>query len=145
MPGSHWGLTPRQSLEAECGRRGRDAVVTGCVGLVRGQDVDPTLLLAVGGPGAEKFLDGRPRVDAYWLRVWGARGLLWVWDDRALDAVTLALADGSWRVREMALRVVARHGLGDAFDAVGALRHDQVLRVRAAAARALAVLTTSDA
>ena len=79
-PRSHWGLTPRQSIEAECSRRGRDAVVAGCVALVGGDDADPALVRALGGPGADAFLDGSTRADTYWLRVWGARGLLWALD-----------------------------------------------------------------
>lgn len=146
MPaGSHRGVTPRQSVEVEAGRRGRTALVAGCVRLVHGEEVDPALLLALGGPGARKFLDGGPRADTYWLRVWGLRGLLWSWDDAALPAVVLGLADGSWRVREMALRVVARHRLGDALPAVTPLRADEVQRVRTAAARAVAVLTAAGA
>jgi hypothetical protein len=138
---SRWGLTPRQSIEAECGRRGRATVVTGCVALVQGKDVDPGLLLALGGPGAGKFLGGLPRADDYWVRVWGARGLLWVWSDEALDAVRVALRDESWRVREMALKVVARHRLDDLLADVGGLQDDAVPRVRAAAGRALILLT----
>lgn len=64
--------------------------------------------MALGGPGAAKFPDGEPHGDSYWLRVWGARGLLWAWDDLAGDAIDVALRDEAWRVREMALKVVAR-------------------------------------
>jgi hypothetical protein len=39
---------------------------------------------------------------------------LWAWDDVALPAVKSALNDEAWRVREMALKVVARHKLDDA-------------------------------
>ena len=120
-------------------------MIAGCVHLIVGEDVDPALLLALGGPGADKFLDGDSHVDMYWLRVWGTRGLLWVWDGRALDAVKLALGDEAWRVREMAIKVVARHRLGDAFPAVAGLRDDPVPRVRTAATRALAVLTDAGA
>jgi hypothetical protein len=31
MASSHWELTPRQSVEQECGRRGTAQVVAGCV------------------------------------------------------------------------------------------------------------------
>jgi len=120
-------------------------VVAGCVRLVAGDDTDPALLMALGGPGAAKFLDGGPHADTYWLRVWGARGLLWAWDECALDAVLAALDDEAWRVREMAVRVVARHLLGDALPAVAALREDPVPRVRAAAARTVALLTRAGA
>lgn len=144
-PRAHWGLTPRQSIEQECNRRGRDAVIVGCTELIVGKTTDAELLMALGGPGAAKFLDGRPHVDMYWLRVWGTRGLLWVWDDSAFDAVNAALDDDAWRVREMAAKVVARHLLGDALPKVAELRNDPVARVRAAAARAVAVLTKAGA
>jgi len=75
---SHWGLTPRQSIEAECARRGRSAVVAGCAQLILGADTDAALIVALGGPGARRILAGGPRADQrYWLRVWGIRGLLW--------------------------------------------------------------------
>jgi hypothetical protein len=141
MTGSRWGRTPQESIEAECARRGRDAVVAGCVQLLAGRDADPDLLRALGGPGADKFLDGRPHDDTYWLRVWGARGLLWAWDDEAAPAVQRALGDEAWRVREMAARVAARHLVGDAVPRLAELRDDPVPRVRQAATRALATLT----
>lgn len=149
MPaGPHWELTPRESIEAECARRGRDAVVAGCVALVGGAaaDADPGLLLALAGPAAHKFLDGGEHDDLYWLRVWGARGLLWAWQDRASGALRAALGDEHWRVREMAAKVAARHLVGDALDPLTALRDgDPVPRVRAAAERAVAALTRAGA
>jgi hypothetical protein len=147
---SRWGVTPRRSIEAECARRGRGAVVAGCIALVGGGDADPALVRSLGGPGADVFLDGSPRDDTYWLRVWGARGLLWALNDETADGATVgavrrALGDEHWRVREMALRVVARHELGDALPAVVELREDPVPRVRTAAARTVAVLTAAGA
>lgn len=140
---SRWGMTPRQSIERECDQRGRSAVLDGCRALLRGEPVDAGLLLALGGPGAAKFLDGADRVDDYWLRVWGARGLLWLWDDSAEDEVRRGLGDEAWRVREMALKVVARHHVDVLLDDVVALRRDEVARVRQAADRALRILTSS--
>lgn len=137
---SMWGLAPRESIGAECDRRGRNAVIEGCAKLIRGEEADAALILALGGPGARKFLSGGPHVDEYWLRVWGARGLLWAWDDGALDAVMVALGDQAWRVREMALKVVAKHLLGDALPTAAQLRDDPVPRVRTAAIRAVALL-----
>jgi hypothetical protein len=140
---SHWDLTPRQSIEAECARRGRAAVIAGCVRLIGGEGSDVTLVWALGGPGARRVLaDAGQR---YWLRVWGMRGLLWVWDDSALDAVRVGLGDETWRVREMGAKVVARHLLGDALTAVAELREDPVPRVRAAATRAVTLLTRAGA
>jgi HEAT repeat protein len=145
--GTHWELTPRESIEAECARRGRDAVVAGCVALIEGTsvDTDPGLLLALAGPAARKFLDGTDHDDLYWLRVWGTRGLLWAWRDQATGALLVALGDEHWRVREMAAKVAARHLVGDALEPLTALRDDPVPRVRAAAERAVAVLTSAGA
>lgn len=143
---SHWGLTPRESIEAESVRRGRQAVIAGCCDLIKGDDADGALILALGGPHARRVLDSDPRAgQRYWLRVWGIRGLLWVWDDSALGAVVIALHDPAWRVRELAAKVVARHHLGDTFPVVVDLRDDPVRRVRAAAARAVAILTQAGA
>jgi HEAT repeat protein len=140
-----WRSTPRQSVTAECERRGRAAVISGCIGLLQGRpDTDDALMLALGGPAAEAVLDGQAGGRAgYWPRVWAARGLLHAWDERATAAIIQAMADEAWRVREMAAKVVARHRAGDAFAAVSRLRSDQVPRVRAAAERAVVTLTAS--
>jgi HEAT repeat protein len=147
---SHWGMTPRQSVEQECGRRGTAEVVAGCVTLLEGGDADYDLVYAIGGPAADPVLGPHPRRDQrYFLRVWGARALLYAWDDGAQErtaaALVAALADESWRVREMAAKVVARRKLGDALAAVAGLRGDPVPRVRAAAERAVTVLTAAGA
>lgn len=145
-PGSVWGQTPRESVEAECRRRGAAAVVSGCIELLGGGDADDALVVALGGPPARSVLDTGPApVHRYWLRVWAARALLYTWDDRALAPLLAALADPSWRVREMAAKVVARRRLGEGLTPVAGLRDDPVPRVRAAAARATAVLTASQA
>jgi hypothetical protein len=156
--------SPRQRIEAECARRGRPAVIDGCVALLRGGTVDTRLIVVLGGPHAEVLLGDEPG-ESYWFRVWAARGLLWAWDDsnsndstsndstsndstsndRAADAIAVALRDESWRVREMAAKVVARHAVGDALSVVADLRDDPVPRVRAAATRAVAVLTAQKA
>jgi hypothetical protein len=140
-----WRLTPRQSVAAECERRGMAAVVSGCIGLLQGRDdVDDALVLALGGPAAEAVLDGRYGGKAgYWPRVWAARGLRHAWDGRATAAIIGATSDDAWRVREMAARVIARHRVGDALAAVSELRNDPVPRVRGAADRAVVLLTAS--
>ncbi len=141
---SRWGLTPRQSTEIECARRGRDQVVDGCVALLGGRDVDDDLIMALGGPNGRNVIhDGPAQRNQYWGRVWGARGLLYVFDERAADAIIAALGDEHWRVREMAAKVVARHRVDAAFAAVAGLRDDPVPRVRAASERAVVVLTAA--
>jgi len=136
-------VTPRQSVEAECARRGKLAVVSGCIDLLGGNYADEDLLLVLGGPTATYVLDGHE--GPYWFRVWAARGLLWAWDESALDVVVLATVDEAWRVREMAAKVIARHQVGDALGAVAQLRDDPVARVRAAGERAVRTLTVARA
>jgi hypothetical protein len=145
MP-SIWGKTPRQSIEDECARRGKHAVVTGCMQLLDGGRADAGLLLALGGPAAERVLSGRAGgLNGYWPRVWAARGLLHAWDDRATASIIAATADEAWRVREMALKVIARHEVGEAVGSVARLQDDPVERVREAAHRALVMLTAARA
>jgi hypothetical protein len=141
---SGWELTPRQSVEIECARRGTAEVVAGCVALLRGEGVDDDFILALGGPGGHRVLDDGPaQRNQYWRRVWGARGLLHAWTDEAEGAVVAALADEHWRVREMAAKVVAKRRIGSALDSVAALRSDPVPRVRAAAERATVLLAAA--
>jgi HEAT repeat protein len=53
--------------------------------------------------------------------------------------------DQSWRVREMAARVVAKQIVGEAFDDMVKLQDDPTPRVRDAAGRAVAVLVDHQA
>jgi hypothetical protein len=68
---------------------------------------------------------------------------LHAWSDEATQVVVRSLDDDEWRSREMAAKVVARHLVAPAFNRVCELRADPVPRVRAAAERALARLTSS--
>jgi HEAT repeats len=86
-----------------------------------------------GRPGTAYFEGGWA---GYWVRVWGARGLLYVWDDRATNDVLAGLRDDSWRVAEMCLKVSTLRALPAGDEAARLSRHD-LPRVRAAAARAL--------
>jgi HEAT repeat protein len=131
---SKW--TPRESIEQECARRGERAVVDGCVDLLVDRGADPDLIVALGGPPARWAKSGEASGPTYWLKVWAARGLLWNWDEVAVSAVISVLDDDAWRVREMALKVVARHKIGEAAAIVARLEKDSSPRVRAAAERA---------
>jgi hypothetical protein len=72
MLGSGW-TTPRQGIAAECQRRGQEAVVSGCIDLLAGRDVDDGLILALGGPPAEYVLTGYAGGrEGYWPRVSGS-------------------------------------------------------------------------
>jgi hypothetical protein len=90
------------------------------------------------------WLPGDPVFDRsvwhdYWVRTWGARGLLHVWDESATSAIVAGLSDEHWRPAEMCLKVVARHDVGGAGDPASVLLGHELPRVRAQALRALAV------
>jgi len=137
--------TPRLSIEAECGRRSKPALVAGCVALLTNQEpVDDALVIALGARAGPFVLESGPE-SQYWLRVWAARGLLWAWDPMALPAILTALDDEHWRVREMAAKVVARHLIDEAFEVVSGMADDPVPRVVEAAARAVRMLIASSA
>lgn len=139
-------MSPRQSIEAECARRGERAVAADCVELLTGRVGDAELLRVLAGPAATPVLRGEAGgIGGYWPRVWGARGLLYAWDGMATTAVIRATSDEAWRVREMVAKVVARHRLGRAAGAMAALCEDPVPRVRTAAERALQTLVVTRA
>jgi hypothetical protein len=144
MPHYDRDPSPRARIAAECLTRGKEALVTGCAALLDGRpgDVDDNLVLVLGGETARYILGGfEGGKDGYWPRVWAARGLMYAWDELAADAVICATADHSWRVREMAAKVIGRHRVADAYYAVDRLRGDGVPRVRAAAEQAIRILT----
>jgi len=133
-----WGMTPKQSIEFECERRSQRAVVDDCVAILAGRHVSVDFLRVIGGPSAESVLEGRDGgLHGYWPRTWAARGLLHQWDDVATDAIIDATTHEAWRVREMAAKVIARHHVSPAIDAIVSLLDDDNARVRAAADRAL--------
>ena len=142
---SEWGMTPRQSIEVECARRGARDVVAQCVAILRSEEVHEATLRVLAGPGAAQVLrGGAGGVSGYWPRVWAMRGLLYAWDESAITVVVDSASDGSWRVREMCAKVVARHRVDDALEAMAGLSNDPVLRVRQAAHRALVRLVEVD-
>jgi hypothetical protein len=73
----------------------------------------------------------------YWVRTWGARGLLHCWDDRATHAVVAGLGDEHYRPAEMCLKVAAKHDVAGAGPGAAALTGHELPRVRAAAVRTL--------
>src|ERR1022692_3746697 len=54
----------------------------------------------------------------YWPRTWVLRAFLYARDPTAQEAVIACLSDESWRVREMAAKVVARRSIGDALASI---------------------------
>jgi hypothetical protein len=124
-------------VQAEVARAGLASFVARCTALLRGEQVDDAFLLVLAGPVARQVIDGREGgVGGHWPRVWAARGLLHAWDDTATAQILEATSDESWRVREMAAKVIAAHAVDDALEALGRLVRDTVPRVRAAAHRA---------
>jgi hypothetical protein len=74
----------------------------------------------------------------YWVRTWGARGLLYVWDDSATPAVVSGLDDEHWRPAEMCLKVSTKRGIGEAGPRATVLAVEGELpRVRVQALRTL--------
>jgi hypothetical protein len=120
---------------------GESVVVRRAISLLAGNNEGEDFLLFVGGEHARGILDGAPVL--YWPELWGTRALLYVWDDTAAEAVSAALANQAWRVREMGARVAAARGLPVSAVLAGLLT-DEVARVRAAAARALGEVGSLD-
>ena len=84
-----------------------------------------------------EWLGGTPGWAPYWSRVWGARGLLHLGPGDHASAVLAAVGDEHWRVREMALKVIARHEVDDPGGRVDAAVDDPIERVRVQAWRVL--------
>ena len=136
--------TPGVRIAGACAALGRSEVVRRCLDLLAGRNEDPDLLVILGAAHAQQLIArGIPAAEAYWVRAWAARGLLWAGVGEDIADLRRALADDSWRVREMVCKVIARHRLGDLLEDVAALEHDPVPRVRAAAGRAAARIIES--
>lgn len=113
---------------------GRDLVIDWCEALLEGdaRDDDPRYPDIV-------WLGGTIGWPQYWSRVWGARGLLHIGPPANPQVVADALNDESWRVREMALKVITRHELDEAEQQIIDMLDDPSERVRLQARRALGV------
>ena len=126
------------------GHLGRAATVARCVALLAGAEREDHLDVLPYLTGFS-FADRAPTRDRstwkdHWVRTWGARGLLHVWDDDAAPAVVTGLRDPAWRPAEMCLKVAARWEVGGAGDGAAALAAHRLPRVRGQALRALAVV-----
>lgn len=124
-------LRPRDCVRLAAEMFGRDTMVAWSEGLLSGdiEDDDPRY------PDIS-WLNGTIGWPDHWARVWGARALLHLGPDNP-EAVLTATSDPSWRVREMALKVIAAHRLPDPNAIIDALVDDPVERVRVQAWRAL--------
>ena len=129
--------TPASRVGDAIATLGEAEVVERAIALLAGYNVGDEFLLIAGGTHAQGILDGAPPL--YWPEVWGARVLLYAWNDTAVDAVLAGLQNRAWRVREMCTRVAVAHSL-PAAELLRELLTDETARVRAAAARALGVL-----
>ncbi len=130
-------LTPRQLLAELESHLGEAAAAELCAELLTSDDPHDHLnaLVFLGGRAGESVLAGgswKP----YWARVWGARGLLYVWSDSVTGAVLTGLRDEHWRVAEMCLKVSAKREVPGADDAAHLATHE-LSRVRIAALRVL--------
>jgi hypothetical protein len=76
----------------------------------------------------------------YWVRTWGARGLLHCWDDTASDTVVAGLADEHYRPAEMCLKVCAAYDVAGSGPGAAMLATHELPRVRATAVRTLGVV-----
>jgi HEAT repeat protein len=132
---------PAVRLAAAVAQLGEAEVVDRSIALLAGLNVGDEFLVIAGGRHAIGVLDGAPPL--YWPEVWGARALLYVWSDKAVDAVTAGLQNQAWRVREMCARVTAQRSL-DRAEHLRPLLTDDTARVRAAAARALGIVGAPD-
>lgn len=133
---------PLPELVAELASRlGEPSVVSLCVALLQGADREEHLAELPYLTGLS-FEPGSPRRDPsswadHWVRSWGARGLLYVWDDSASAAVVTGLSDPHWRPAETCLKVATRREVGGAGDGAVALSTHELPRVRAQAVRTL--------
>lgn len=126
------GSTPRVLVASACEVFGTEEVRDWCAGLAVG---------AVAVDAADRphigWLGGTTGWPEHWARAWGARGLLHLGppvDEAVLRAM---LGDPQWRVRESALKVVARWRLDPGEAVLLGLTDDPVERVRVQAWRAL--------
>lgn len=138
--------TPGDRARAAADALGDEAVTRWCADLIAGRArwgdpelPDPAWVAgrAATSWGAPDHLD---RSTDYWVRVWAARTLLYVWDEAAGPDVVAAFTDPAWRVREMCAKVCVRWEVAAAADPALELVDDEVPRVRAVALRVLGAL-----
>jgi hypothetical protein len=120
-------------------RWGPRGLVDRCVRLYREMDWgdEPELMSYLAGRAGPRWVELGFGVQAYLVRTWALRAMLYAWDESASATVIDALEDEHWRPREMALKVVAKRLVDGDVDAVARLQGDPVPRVQAAAIRAL--------
>jgi hypothetical protein len=123
---------------------GRERFVEVCVDLLGGAERTayvPELRYLTG----HSWDEGDPVLDEtvwkdYWVRTWGARGLLYCWDDSATPAVVAGLGDEHYRPAEMCLKVSAKYDVAGTGPGAAVLTRHELPRVRANAVRTLGVV-----
>jgi hypothetical protein len=123
---------------------GRERFVEVCCDLLGGADrssyvAELRYLTGFDGEHRDRFLDESSWKD-YWVRTWGARGLLHCWSDRASDAVVGGLGDEHYRPAEMCLKVAAMYDVAGSGPGAAILTTHELPRVRANAVRTLGVV-----
>jgi hypothetical protein len=123
---------------------GRHRFAEVCVDLLTGADRTsyvPELRYLTGhGWGPDDPIRDPAVWKDYWVRTWGARGLLHCWDDRATDAVVAGLGDEHYRPAEMCLKVAAKYDVAGAGPGAAGLAGHELPRVRANAVRTLGLV-----
>jgi hypothetical protein len=123
---------------------GRAVFVEVCVDLLTGADRTayvPELRYLTGHSweAGDLVLDREVWKD-YWVRTWGARGLLYCWHDSATGPVVAGLDDAHYRPAEMCLKVSAKYDVAGSGPGAARLTRHELPRVRATAVRALGVV-----
>ena len=123
---------------------GRERFVTVCCDLLGGADrtsyvAELRYLTGFDVEHRDRFLDDSSWRD-YWVRTWGARGLLHCWSDSASDAVVAGLGDEHYRPAEMCLKVAARYDVAGSGPGAAILTTHELPRVRGNAVRTLGVV-----
>jgi hypothetical protein len=118
---------------------GQRGLMDRCVRLYREMDWgdEPELMSYLAGRAGPRWVQLGFGTQAYFVRTWALRAMLYAWDESASTTVIDALDDEHWRPREMALKVVAKRLVDGDVDAVARLREDPNPRVQGAASRAL--------
>ncbi|MEJ7629243.1 MAG: HEAT repeat domain-containing protein [Nocardioidaceae bacterium] len=130
-----------RALVTELGERvGAETAAGWCADLLSGADPhDYVAMLDYLGSNC-----GRAAFDPswydYWVRTWGARGLLYVWADSAASTVVQGLGDEHWRPAEMCLKVSSLRELAEAGVPAVSLTEHELPRVRANAVRTLGLV-----
>ncbi|MFE1315838.1 HEAT repeat domain-containing protein [Streptomyces sp. NPDC058755] len=144
-------LHPKVLVAQACAQLGRETVSEWCVSLLEERiapddPCQPSLAWIGGNPAAAALRSGRlARPDqSHWPRVWAVRALRYAWTPEAAPAIGRALTDSSWRVREIAAKLVTIHELAESIELLAALVTDEVARVRAASVRGLGAVGESD-